>query len=122
LWAKRGWNQDDKRIILLAIDYLMKLKNEDYAQQVVAHMELLKMKMEEKEMYVSVFERGYTAKGRAEGRAEGLAEGLEKGLEKGREEGRAEVARDMLRDGFPVEKVIQYTKLPREEIETLRVD
>jgi predicted transposase YdaD len=61
-------------------------------------------------MYVSVFERGYTAKGRAEGLAEGLAKG------------RAEVARDMLRDGFPVEKVVQYTKLSREEVETLRVD
>ncbi|MDR1741615.1 MAG: hypothetical protein LBR38_07200 [Synergistaceae bacterium] len=54
-------------------------------------------------MYKSVFERGYTAQGRAEGLAQG----------------RAEVARNMLRKGLSVDSVVEYTDLPRREVESL---
>ena len=64
-------------------------------------MESLSMNEEDKEMYVSVFERGYTAIGK--------------------EEGRKEVAQNMLRDGLPLEKITQYTNLSREEVEALSV-
>jgi hypothetical protein len=99
MWAKRGWSGDDKRIILLAIDYLIKLKDEGYIEKFSAHMKTLNMNAEDREMYVSVFERMYK--------------------EEGRKEAHAEDARNMLRDGMPVEKVSQYTRLPREEIEKL---
>ena len=38
LWAERGWGRDDKRLILLAIDYLMNLKDEDNVKQYVEHV------------------------------------------------------------------------------------
>jgi methylase of polypeptide subunit release factors len=97
MWAERGWSRDDKRIILLVVDYLINLKDKSYAKEFVAHMESLKMNEEDKEMYVSVFERVY------------------------KEEALAEVARSMLLDGISREKVSQYTHLPREEIEVLSI-
>ncbi|MDR1650146.1 MAG: hypothetical protein LBR71_07780 [Synergistaceae bacterium] len=54
---------------------------------------------EEKTMYTSIFERVHK--------------------EEGRMEGRAEVARNMLGDGLSVDKVTQYTRLPREKVEKL---
>jgi predicted transposase/invertase (TIGR01784 family) len=45
---------------------------------------------------------------------------FEEGKDEGRMEERTEVARNMLTDGLPVEKVVQYTRLSREEIEKLR--
>jgi hypothetical protein len=102
LWAERGWDRDDKRLILLAIHYLINLKNEDYAKQYATHMETLNMKKEDREMYVDVLERVYTARGE--------------------EKGRMDVARKMLNKGLTVEKVVEYTDLPREEVETLLSD
>jgi hypothetical protein len=122
LWAKCGWNLDDKRILLHAVNYLLNIKDEDYSKQYVAHMNVLmeSMKEEEKVMYASVFERVYKAEGwaegRAEGRLEGRTEGRTEGRAEGRTEGRAEVARRMLGEGFPVEEVCRYTDLPREEL------
>jgi hypothetical protein len=105
MWAERGWEPADKRIVLLAAEYLLSLKNEDYAERMIAHMEsLVKYRNEEERvMYTSIFERVYT----------------KRGMERGRVEGRAEVARNMLNDGLPVEKVVQYTKMPREDVEGL---
>ncbi|GHT02828.1 hypothetical protein AGMMS50276_32860 [Synergistales bacterium] len=54
-------------------------------------------------MYISIAEKYYTAKG----------------IKKGKAEGKAEVARNMLNDGLPVERVVQYTNLPREDVERL---
>ncbi|MDR1731001.1 MAG: hypothetical protein LBR61_02800 [Synergistaceae bacterium] len=62
-------------------------------------------------MYVSVFERVYTARGKEEG--------LREGELKGRLKGRLEMAQNMLRDGVPVDKVVQYTRLSKEKVETL---
>jgi predicted transposase/invertase (TIGR01784 family) len=48
---------------------------------------------------------------------------LEKGLEKGREEGRADerraFARKLLEDNRPIEEIMKYTGLSREEIRSL---
>ncbi|MDR1650016.1 MAG: hypothetical protein LBR71_07115 [Synergistaceae bacterium] len=102
LWAKCGWDPDDKRILLHAVGYLLTLKDEDYLKQFFTHMRVLmeSMKEGEKIMYTSMFERFYKEEGRIEGRTEG----------------RAEVARRMLGEGFPVEDVSRYTDLPREEV------
>jgi len=43
--------------------------------------------------------------------------GIEKGLKEGRDSERQEIALQMLRDGMPYEKIIQYTQIP---VETLR--
>jgi predicted transposase/invertase (TIGR01784 family) len=116
LWAQRGWPAEEKRIILLAIEHLLRLDSEYYVNQFVEHMETLTESLkEEKDMYVSAFERVYTARGREQGLEEGLEEGMEKGIVQGMEK----VARNMLSDGMPVDKVTQYTNLPREKIEAL---
>jgi predicted transposase/invertase (TIGR01784 family) len=69
------------------------------------------MKRGEGEMYKSVFERVYTAKG--------MEKGMEKGIAQGRTEGRTEVARNMLRKGLSIDSVVEYTDLPRREVESL---
>ncbi|MDR1650143.1 MAG: hypothetical protein LBR71_07765 [Synergistaceae bacterium] len=109
LWAARGWNVEDKRILLIAVEYLIKLQDKYYSEQMIAHIKSLanSLKEEEKTMYTSIFERVHKEEGRMEGRMEGRAEG------------RAEVARNMLGDGLSVDKVTQYTRLPREEVERL---
>jgi len=65
----------------------------------------LKMKEEDKEMYVSMFERGYTAIGKEEGRMEG----------------RLEIAKKLLKRNRPIDEIMEDTTLTREEIEELRV-
>ena len=59
------------------------------------------------------------AKGLAEGRAEGRAQGLAEGRAEGKAEGKAEDAKAMLKDGLPLEKVMAYTGLSKEEVEAL---
>ena len=102
LWAERGWEKDDKRLILLAINYLINLKDEVYAKEFLTHMESLSMNEEDKEMYVSVFERI--------------------GKKEGRKEERAETTRNMLSKGLTVEKIIEYTGWPSEEVEAFSVN
>jgi hypothetical protein len=99
LWAERRWNLEDKRIALLAVEYLMHLDSQDYIDQFTAHIESLVKNFEEgeKEMYVSAFEKVYTKKGYKE------------------------VARNMLSRGFSVEEVVECTTLPREEVELLAI-
>ena len=74
----------------------------------------------EKEM---ITERDYyniieTAKddGREQGREEGRAEGLQAGIEQGSLEAATRIAKAMLADGEPVEKVIRFTGLSREQV------
>ncbi|GHV26811.1 hypothetical protein FACS1894167_00770 [Synergistales bacterium] len=109
LWIERGWDSEDKRIILLAAEYLLSLDDKNYAKQMVTHLEsLVKSKNEEERiMYASIFERVYTE------------QGMEKGMEKGRLEGQTEVARNMLNKGFSIDNVLECTALHREEVERL---
>ena len=54
---------------------------------------------------------------------EGERTGREKGREEGREEGKKErdkeIAKDMKKDGLPIDAILKYTSLTREEIEKL---
>ena len=45
--------------------------------------------------------------------------GYEKGIEKGKEEGIKKVAKMMKDDNYPIDKIMKYTKLSKEEIEKL---
>jgi hypothetical protein len=60
-----------------------------------------------------------TAEDRGEQR--GLQKGLQEGLQKGLQEGTFAIARNMIIAGEPLEKVILYTGLTREEVESLGV-
>ena len=53
------------------------------------------------------------------GRREGLEEGRAEGRAKGLAEGRAETAKMMLEDGEPISKIMRYTGLTQEQIDTL---
>ena len=58
--------------------------------------------------------------GRKEGRKEGLKEGLKEGkiegLREGNLEGKLEAATEMILDGEPIEKIVKYCKLSKDEV------
>ena len=62
------------------------------------------MKEEDRKMYISMFERGYTAIGE----------------EKGRMEARSELVKNMLNEGLSIDEVKRYTGLTCANIEELR--
>ena len=57
---------------------------------------------------------------RKEGREEGLKEGREEGLKEGREKKSFETAHLMLQDGESIDKIIRYTGLTKEQVESLK--
>ena len=57
--------------------------------------------------------------GRSEGLAQGRNEGLEQGRTEGIAEGKLEMAKAMKADNEPIDKIIKYTGLSKEEIEQL---
>ena len=73
------------------------------------------------------FEAGY-ADGEAKGIADGMAKGMAKGMAEGKAEGKAEglvegrleVAKALLASGMPIERIELYTKLSKEQIETIQ--
>jgi len=58
--------------------------------------------------------------GLAKGKEEGLAKGKEEGLAKGKAEEKIKIAKEMLSNNEPIEKIIAYTQLSKEEIERLK--
>lgn len=55
-----------------------------------------------------------------EGYEEGLQNGLQKGYENGTKDRSIEMAKNMLEADEPIDKIILYTKLSKEEIESLK--
>ncbi len=53
------------------------------------------------------------------GKAEGIAEGLEKGKAEGEKQKSLEIARNMKSANLPIESIMQFTSLSKEEIEKL---
>ena len=47
---------------------------------------------------------------------EKIEEGIEQGIEQGEKKKALEIAVEMLKDNEPIEKIIKYSKLSREEI------
>lgn len=58
-------------------------------------------------------------KSRAEALEEGREKGRQEGLEKGLEQAIIKIARQMLVEGEPIEKIVKYTGLPKDDIEKL---
>jgi hypothetical protein len=103
LWNGKGWNPHDKRVILEAVNYLLNLTNRDYVERIVDYQEKLIMNREDREMYISMFERVYTARGR----------------EEGKQEKAFEIAKNFLADGIPPEVVARNTGIPMDDIRAL---
>ena len=79
---------------------------------------------EEDEMLVrntrdELVRREALAKGLAEGKAEGKTEGLAEGKVEGKAEGKAEIATNLLKENYPIEKIIKVTGLTKEEIKKI---
>ena len=101
LWAARKW--EDKKSVLLAVNYLLNLTGEEYARQYVKDMENLEMSREDKNMYISVFERVYKAEG----------------MEKGKRENTLEMAKNLLAEGVSPEIIAKASGLAISEIHSL---
>lgn len=112
IWAGRGWPAEEKRVIMLSIEYLINLKDHDYARQMAGHFKMLEKEGHVVE-YVTIAERVY----KAEGWEKGRVEGMEKGREEGIEEGKLEVALTMLRSGVPMDDIVKYTGISRDEVQ-----
>ena len=52
---------------------------------------------------------------------EKIEEGIEQGIEQGEKKKALEIAVEMLKDNEPMEKIIKYSKLSREEIEKIKL-
>ncbi len=73
-------------------------------------------------LYEEAIEKGLTeglAKGMEKGMEKGLEKGLTEGMEKGQKESQYSIARLMKKNGEPMDKIIQYTQLSKEEIDSL---
>ena len=57
-----------------------------------------------------------------QGREEGMAKGMKKGMEKGVNKQKINSARTMLADGLPLDKIILYSGLTKEQIMKLNKD
>jgi predicted transposase/invertase (TIGR01784 family) len=139
LWAKKGWNTHDKRVILEAVNYLMTFNNTEYKYKFVEYVENLQMTKGDREMYKSVFEEVYGERGRQKGRLEGIKEGLrdgiqkglrdgiqkglrdgiQKGIQKGRQESALEIARNLLVRGVAPDVIAESSGLSLDEVKTL---
>jgi predicted transposase/invertase (TIGR01784 family) len=73
------------------------------------------MSGEDREMYKSIFERFYTARGEEKGKQEGKQEGRQEG----RQEGISEVAKNFLADGISPDIVAKNTGLSIDDIRTM---
>lgn len=80
--------------------------------------ESLKYYRDLKNVVDTSFDEGI-AVGKAEGIAVGKAEGIAVGKAEGIAEGKAAIARQMKSEGEPVEKIIRFTGLTKDEIEKL---
>ncbi len=87
--------------------------------QVRSYEESLKYYRDLKNSLDTAKEEGY-GKGRKQGRKEGRKAGKKEGRKEGIEIGVEKVAKEMLKNNEPIEKIIIYTGLTREQIETLK--
>ena len=102
MWNERGWNPDDKRIILEAISYLLRLDGEDCQKALADHVRALDMRKEEREM-MTMFEEVAMREGR----------------ESGAREKAVEMAKNLLTYGVSPDIISKSSGLPLDEIRSL---
>jgi predicted transposase/invertase (TIGR01784 family) len=74
--------------------------------------------MENKSYQASMYQSTYVT-GHLKGRLVGKEEGRKEGRKEGKKEGKIEMAILMKKEGEPVDKIMKYTQLSRQEIESL---
>ena len=124
------WSTFLTRNDLLKADNLPIELNDDNLKKAITVLEVMNFNDEERDFYedhlkwmmieastVKKAEEKAEARGEARGKAEGKAEGKVEG----KVEEKLEIAKEMLLDGEPMEKIIKFTKLTKEEIERLKL-
>ncbi len=103
-------NETEKDLVVSAI---AALGDHSLNDQQRAHLrkELRKMSKIAEELY---------QEGRQEGRQEGIQEGIQEGRQEGEHSRAVTMARKMLLAGEPVQKVVEFTDLPLEEVQKLK--
>ena len=67
-------------------------------------------------------QKGSIDKAKKDGMKDGMKEGIEKGIEKGKQFEKFEMAQKMVDDHVPMETILKYTGLQREDVDPLRPD
>jgi hypothetical protein len=132
MWNERGWEPEDKRLILLTVDYLLRLKDEGLKDAYASHLRHLEMKEGDKEMYQSMIEEVARKEYREmyqsmieevamkeameKGMEKGLEKGMEKGLKKGKQEMAFEMAKNLLARGISPDIIAESSGLSRDDV------
>ena len=106
LWNERGWNTEDKRVILEAVSYLINLTDKGYEERIVEHVRNLKMAKEDQKMFETVFERV----------------SKREGMEMGRQEKALEIAKNLLIRGVAPDIIAESSGLSIDEVKTLSMN
>ena len=113
---------------LLNKDNLPKELDDASLKKALTVLDVMNFSQEEREAYEDHLKwlrieantlKKYEQKGREEGREEGIKIGEARGETKGKAEGKAELIKIMLTKGKSIDEIIEFTGLPKEEIEKL---
>ncbi|SMB82640.1 conserved hypothetical protein (putative transposase or invertase) [Desulfonispora thiosulfatigenes DSM 11270] len=112
LYEKDEINGDDLHKVLLAVGNLFEYLNDKYGEDKKLVEEVFSMT---RTLYDPVVAEKALARGELKGRKEGRKEGIKEG----RKEERKNVARNLLLLGIEIDKIVEATKLSKEEIKKL---
>ena len=117
LLAGKGWDEKDRRDLLILIARMINLKDEGLQQRYVNDVRT--MKGESGMAAMTFIEKYFKDEGFSLGRDEGFSLGRNEGISLGRREANFETARRMRDAGMPVADIHKFTNLSFEELRTL---
>jgi len=115
----------DEWLYLMKHSEVKKSFKSPYMRKVAERLSILKMTNKERETYDtylmdSMKGRDYLVSAEERGRVEGRAEGRAEGLQEGENVKAIEIARKMLEDNMPIDIIVKYSGLTKDEIEILK--
>jgi predicted transposase YdaD len=111
--AERGWNNEDKRDLLLFLERVIDLRDKELEKQYTEYRN--RLNKEGKIVYIPLGERELAR----EIEQRGMEKGIEKGMKKGMEKGKEEMARNLIAIGISPDIIAQSAGLPLERIQSL---
>ena len=114
----------DEWLYVMKHDEIPQPHQSSYMDLIAERLNFLKMSEAERNEYLLHLKKLYTDRDQLQaatqkGKEEGLTIGREEGKEEGRQEEKIEIARNMLQDKEPMEKIIKWTGLSKEELEKM---
>ena len=130
IYYVNGAYKGDDNIGKLVHDFQCKNPEDFYFEELAEKVKFFKRTQEGKmeissllkktaDKYIKQNKDKYIAKGRAEGEKLGRAEGEKLGRAEGKLEALFETAKNMLKDGFPIEKIMKITNLNLADIKAI---